>query len=112
MADITISPYEVLELQEGATLKDVKRQYKRLIRVHSPESSPEQFMRVRKAYDAINNKNFTHEKFSFYQKPLEFLDEIRQQSQESDVNISILKEVFESPFNTNYELQQLIKKDG
>lgn len=111
MKDITISPYEVLGLSTTASVKDIKRQYKRLIRVHTPESSPKQFMTIRAAYDALQSADNRFVDLPLYQQPMAFLDEIKQQSQHESVDYSILTKVFESPFNTNYEIHQLIKVD-
>lgn len=111
MENITISPYEVLGLSTTASVKDIKRQYKRLIRVHTPESSPQQFMKIRAAYDALQSADDSLHDLPLYQQPMAFLDKIKEQSQNESVDYSILTKVFESPFNTNYELQQLIKVD-
>ena len=48
-------PYGVLGLDRGATADDVRRAYLRLIRVHTPESDPEQFKRVRSAYETLRS---------------------------------------------------------
>lgn len=111
MENITISPYEVLGLSTIASVKDIKRQYKRLIRVHTPESSPKQFMKIRAAYDALQSADDRLHDLPLYQQPMLFSDKIKQRSQIKSVDYSILTKAFESPFNTNYELQQLIKVD-
>ena len=48
-------PYAVLGLDRSAGADDVRRAYLRLIRVHRPESNPEQFKRVRSAYDTLRS---------------------------------------------------------
>jgi hypothetical protein len=45
-------PFAVLGVRPGAAEADIKRAYTRLIRRFKPEHSPEQFRRVREAYEA------------------------------------------------------------
>lgn len=47
--------YEILGLQPGASQTEIKRAYFRLIRLHSPESDPEQFQKIREAYEQLKN---------------------------------------------------------
>jgi len=46
-------PYELLGIERGATPKDAKRNYTRLIRVFKPEHHPEHFRRLREAYESV-----------------------------------------------------------
>ncbi len=47
------SPWSILGLERsGATEKDVKRAYARLLREHRPDTDPDGFQRVRQAYEA------------------------------------------------------------
>lgn len=48
-------PYAVLGLDRSAKADDVRRAYLRLVRVHTPESDPEQFKRVRAAYETLRS---------------------------------------------------------
>ena len=48
-------PYVVLELQLGATAEDVRQAYFRMVRIHTPEAQPEEFKRVRAAYEALRS---------------------------------------------------------
>lgn len=48
-------PYAVLRLDRSANADDVRRAYLRLIRVHTPESNPDQFKRVRSAYETLRS---------------------------------------------------------
>lgn len=48
-------PYAVLELDRGANAEDVRRAYLRLVRVHTPEAHPEEFKRVRAAYETLRS---------------------------------------------------------
>lgn len=47
--------YEILGLAPGASQADIKKAYFRLIRQHSPESDPEQFQKIREAYEQLKN---------------------------------------------------------
>lgn len=44
-------PFEVLGIDRGTTPQDVRRAYVRLIRVYRPDRSPDEFQRVREAYE-------------------------------------------------------------
>ena len=48
-------PYAVLGLDRTAKADDVRRAYLRLVRVHTPESNPEQFKQVRAAYETLRS---------------------------------------------------------
>jgi curved DNA-binding protein CbpA len=48
-------PFEVLGLERGASAEDVRRAYFRLIRIYTPEAHPEEFKRVRAAYDTLRS---------------------------------------------------------
>jgi curved DNA-binding protein CbpA len=52
---VSDDPYAVLGLDHRANADDVRRAYLRLIRVHTPESNPEQFKRVRAAYETLRS---------------------------------------------------------
>ena len=49
------SPYAVLGLDPQASAEEVRRAYFRLVRLHPPETHPEDFRRVRAAYDALRS---------------------------------------------------------
>ena len=48
-------PFTVLGLDSHATAEDVRRAYFRLVRVYTPEAHPEEFKRVRAAYEAVRS---------------------------------------------------------
>jgi curved DNA-binding protein CbpA len=52
---VSDDPYAVLGVDRRANADDVRRAYLRLVRVHTPESNPEQFKRVRTAYDTLRS---------------------------------------------------------
>lgn len=47
--------YKALELAPGATPEEVKRAYFRLLRQYRPETHPEEFKRIRQAYEALKD---------------------------------------------------------
>ena len=47
--------YEALGLAPGAAPEEVKRAYFRLVRKYSPEKEPEQFQKIRQAYEALKD---------------------------------------------------------
>lgn len=47
--------FRALELAPGATPEEVKRAYFRLLRTYSPETHPEEFKRIRQAYEALKD---------------------------------------------------------
>ena len=48
-------PYEVLGLKRGATLREIKRAYFRLVREYPPEDEVEAFKIIRAAYEKLRN---------------------------------------------------------
>lgn len=48
-------PYAVLGLDSRATAEDVRQAYFRLVRLYTPEAHPEEFKRVRAAYEALRS---------------------------------------------------------
>jgi curved DNA-binding protein CbpA len=48
-------PYVVLGLQHGATAEEVRQAYFRMVRVHTPEAHPEEFKRIRTAYETLRS---------------------------------------------------------
>jgi curved DNA-binding protein CbpA len=50
---LPINPYDVLGLDPTATDAEVKQAYFQKVREHPPERDPQQFKRVRAAYDAL-----------------------------------------------------------
>lgn len=47
--------FEILGLEPGASQAEIKKAYFRLIRQHSPESDPEQFQKIREAYERLTS---------------------------------------------------------
>lgn len=49
------SPYSVLGLDQAASAEEVRRAYFRLVRQYPPETHPEEFKRIRAAYDTLRS---------------------------------------------------------
>ena len=49
--------YELLGVQQTAEAEEIKRAYFRLVRQYTPEKHPEEFMRIRKAYEELSDDN-------------------------------------------------------
>lgn len=99
------SPYEILDLPVNAPLDVVKRQYKLMIRKYPPEQNPDEFSQIRKAYDEINTGLFSAKgKFPLYKKALN-----SQKDTPSVSSLDMILQVFETPFNTHFELEKLLE---
>lgn len=48
-------PYEVLGLERGAGAEELRRAYVRLVRIYPPETNPDEFKRVRAAYETLRS---------------------------------------------------------
>jgi len=48
-------PYAVLRLDPSASAEDLRRAYFRLVRQYTPEAHPEEFKRIRAAYEALRS---------------------------------------------------------
>ena len=47
--------YDTLGLNPGSSPEEVKKAYFRMVRKHSPEKDPEQFQKIREAYEALKD---------------------------------------------------------
>ena len=102
------SPYEILDVPIDATLTIIKKQYKRLIREYTPEHHPEQFIKIRTAYEQITQSDFNLIKeFPIYKTPWESMSELKT-TVKTSVYKEGLSEIFESPYNTIFELKKLL----
>ncbi len=57
MADWPTDPFALLGVPPGSADADVKRAYTRLVRRFKPEHHPDQFRRIREAYEACQERN-------------------------------------------------------
>jgi DnaJ-class molecular chaperone len=107
MRETIQSPYEVLDLPVNAATDVVKRQYKSMIRRFPPEQNPDEFNKIRTAYDQIKSELFANKsQFPLYKKVLN-----HQLSKNDTPSVSQhekLLVVFETPFNTPFELEKLL----
>lgn len=51
--DVVLDPYELLDLDRRASDKEIKKAYFAKVREYPPEREPEQFKRIRSAYDML-----------------------------------------------------------
>lgn len=109
------TPYEILGIDAHASSKEIKRLYKKLIRQYTPEHHAEKFMSIRAAYDAILKPDFLTKDFPVYHKPLEIIAAITAEAtateKDRELSTNTLTEVFETPFNTVFELKTVLAKD-
>jgi hypothetical protein len=49
------NPFDLLGVAPGVSERDLRRAYARLIRAYKPEHSPEQFRRIREAYETVRS---------------------------------------------------------
>ena len=102
------SPYEILNLPQDASSKDIKLRYRNLVRQFPPEHHPDEFMKYRAAYDELISTNMdAREYFPVYSKPLDFFS-TEVQNQASTDRKHLLAEIFETPLDTDSELEDLI----
>lgn len=47
--------YKILGLEQGASQAEIKKAYFKMVRRYSPESDPEQFQKIRKAYENLKD---------------------------------------------------------
>lgn len=100
------SAYEVLGVEKENTT-NLKAKYIELVKKHTPEHEPEKFMEIRQAFEQLTK---TYEKklsFFLYKKPLSLFQNPKP-AKKKKANSNILKEIFETPFGTNIEIEKLI----
>ena len=102
------SPYEILGLSLQPSLESVKRQYKSLIRQFPPEQHPEKFNDIRTAYDEVKMGLFAERRhFPLYKKAVT-LNDSQAGDEPATPQYDKLLSVFETPFNTHFELEKLL----
>ena len=111
MAKVKYVASEVLNIQPGDTEKDIKRKYKMLIRKYTPEHDPEKFMEIRDAYDSLANFNLSRKpsQTPIYKEPYLFImNEEKKIQIDPKEKTNLLGKYFESPFDINREIKELI----
>ncbi|WP_439621921.1 DnaJ domain-containing protein [Gemmata sp.] len=78
-------PYELLGVRHTATETDLKRAYTRLIRRFKPERFPDQFRRVREAYEAALDALKWRSRFDLSDDPDPPAEPLRPPAPEADV---------------------------
>ena len=101
------SPYEFFNIKDNPD--NLKKQYLKLIRKYSPENSPEKFMQIRSAYEKIKKPYFIdRENVVLYKSSLSFFEN-SDTDEVVKLDKSILKDFFETPFDTNSEIKDALK---
>lgn len=103
------SSYEILGIDLNANNAGIRKRYFELVRKYPPEKSPDEFMKIRQAYDDIIKMEYNTKDFILYKQPVEYFNQLREkQSEKNTYKKDILTEVFEVPFSVATELKQLI----
>ena len=66
----------VLGVADGATEEEIRAAYLRAVREHPPDTSPEQFERIRDAYEALRDPRSRARNLLFSGDPLAPLDSL------------------------------------
>lgn len=110
MSKVKTSAYEILDLKAGTSLEEIKKKYKQSIRQFTPEKDPEKFMAIREAYDFIFQPSIEISRFPMYQKPKQ--EAGQQENNKKPLPLTLLKEIYESPFNTALELREYLDQNN
>ncbi len=94
------SPYQILGLEGDFEQNDIKKAYRKMIKLYPPEQNPQEFAKIRDAYDVLSGEHYflklaryTH--YGFYD--LEYEEEPKSEHERVDVE-KFLKTIFEIPF--------------
>lgn len=90
------SPYEILGLEGDFEFKDIKKAYRKAIRVYSPDINPEQFALISDAYDYLSNEEYFIQGVQENRFALDV--SIEAEESEKEDNSRHLKNIFEVPF--------------
>lgn len=72
--------YEVLNIDKNSNFKDIKKAYSKLLRKYPPEKNPEEFKKIREAYEILSNEKSKAEYDAFFQ----YGEEINQSREKAD----------------------------
>src|ERR1700722_9372739 len=93
--DWPLDPYALLGVGHGIDARELRKRYSALIRRFKPEQYPEQFRRIREAYDQVLMQE-QWRRYSSPPEPIPELPEPRPDSRESAPNAAPLPEGSES----------------
>lgn len=105
------SYYEILGFDTDINFNEYKKKYIELIKINSPEKNPENFMKIKNAYDKINKPSIKDDSFPFYHKPLLAINQSEEKDVPLETNNDLLKEIFETPFDTFADIQKFLKPE-
>lgn len=58
--------YDILGLEPGASQAEIKRAYFKMVRQYSPEADPEQFQKIREAYEQLQQEEIPARKGRYF----------------------------------------------
>jgi DnaJ-class molecular chaperone len=111
------SAYEILNIPPQSGYKTIRSAYKLLMREFPPEKNPEKFSEIREAFEYLTQLETENipDQFPIY---INFVREMKEgQEGKSGANIpveeslKILTQVFETPYNTLFDLTTLFEND-
>lgn len=111
------SAYEILNISPQSGYKVIRRAYKTMLREFPPEKSPEKFSKIREAFEflAQTEANRNIDNFPIY---LDFVRQVDvnqedqpQTNETTEAASEFLSQVFETPFNTLFDLTTLFEND-
>lgn len=90
------SPYQILGLEGDFEFKDIKKAYRKAVRVCSPDKDPKQFALISDAYDFLSNEEYFFKGIEDHKFVLDISLNIKESKKED--NSKYLKNIFEVPF--------------
>ncbi len=94
---LKVSPYEILDLKDNFTYRDIKKAYREKLRQYPPEQYPQEFMAISDAYQTLTNEEY----FANNIKGSTLYFDIKADTikEEKKDLTPFLKKIFEVPFN-------------
>lgn len=111
------SAYEILNISVQANSKEIRRAYKTMVREFTPEKNPEKFSEIREAYEYLAQAEWDRipDSFPLYKDFVKKMNTKQEATGKEgipiDESIKILNQIFETPFNTVFELNTLFEND-
>lgn len=100
--------YEILNVDKSAELREIKRAYAKLVRQYSPETHPEEFKEIRKAYEVLSDassreafdKSLERQELGGIQYKFSSDSHANNQETEPVINIKLNPPVKQRPFSS------------
>ena len=111
------SAYEILNISPQSNYKTIRRAYKLLLREFPPEKNPKKFSKIREAFEHLTHEK-TNRSLDELPRYIDFVKKMKgnQEEEKEDVapteeSLKILSQVFETPYNTLFDLTTLFEND-